>query len=79
MNKVVLDPLLRSRLHDLEAYIELCDESGKVLGYFVPRTEADEALHAWARQEFKEEEIEQARSESGGFSIHEVLAGLKTE
>ena len=32
--KITVDDALRSRLHDFRLPLELCDEAGKVLGYF---------------------------------------------
>ena len=76
MNKILVDPSLRSRLDNLDSRLEFCDESGKTLGYFVPASEQERLLYAWARAEFTDEEIERARGESGGLTIAEVLADL---
>jgi len=76
MNKIIVDPSLRLKLHNLDARLEFCDESGKTLGYFVPACELQRLLYAWAQGEFTDEEIERARGEPGGLSIAEVLADL---
>jgi len=76
MNKVMVDPLVRSRLQNLQSRLELCDESGETLGYFVPTSERDRLLYAWARDQFTDEEIESARNEPGGVTITEILADL---
>lgn len=76
MNKIIIEPLLRSKLHNLDSRLELCDPSGKTLGYFVPASEHERLLYAWARAEFTDEEIERARAEPGGLNIAEVLADL---
>ncbi len=76
MNKIVVDPSLRGKLNNLESRLELCDPSGETLGYFVPASEHQRLLYAWARAEFTDEEIERARAEPGGFSVAEVLADL---
>ncbi len=78
MNKIVVEPSLRSKLHNLDSRLELCDQSGKTLGYFVPASEHERLLYAWAQAEFTDEEIERARAEAGGSSIAEVLADLDT-
>ena len=76
MDKVRVEPLVRAKLCNLDSRLELCDESGKTLGYFVPVSEQHRLLYAWARAEFTDEEIEAARAEPGGLPIAEVLAGL---
>ena len=37
MSRVVLDAELRKKLGDLTEVVELCDESGKVIGQIVPK------------------------------------------
>lgn len=76
MDRVILDSSIRVRLGNLHSRLEFCDESGEVLGYFVPASERQQLLYAWARGEFADEEIERARREPGGFSLAEVLADL---
>ena len=76
MNTIVVDPLLRSKLNNLDSRLELRDESGEVLGYFVPASERERLLYAWAQAEFTDEEIASARREPGGLAIAEVLADL---
>lgn len=76
MNKVIIDSALRSKLQNLDSRLEFRDESGRTLGYFVPASEQQRLLYAWARTEFSDEEIERARNEPGGLSIAEVLAEL---
>ncbi len=76
MNRIVVDPTLRSRLWNLDARLELCDEAGMVLGYFVPASERRRLLYDWARGQFSEDELARARAQSGGFSLAEILAEL---
>lgn len=76
MNRIVVDPSLLSRLSNLDSRMEFCDESGKTLGYFVPASEQERLLYAWARAAFSDEEIERARAENGGLTVAEVLADL---
>lgn len=76
MNRVVLDRSLRERLDDLSTQCEFCDEQGNVVGYFVPATERENLLYAWAQGEFTEDEISRARLESGGQTTADVLKSL---
>lgn len=36
MSRVIVDEILRSRLHNLSEPLELCDDSGRVLGRVFP-------------------------------------------
>ena len=76
MNRVLVEPSLRTKLHNLDSRLELCDQSGNTLGFFVPVSEQQRLFYAWAQSEFTDEEIEHAQAEPGGFSIAEVLADL---
>jgi hypothetical protein len=76
MNRLVVDEPFRSKLQDVESRLELCDDAGNTLGYFVPASERQRLLYAWARGEFTDEEIQRARAESGGFSLAQILAEL---
>jgi hypothetical protein len=77
MNKVTIDPGLRSKLNSLDSEVEFCDERGDTLGYFVPVELHDEYLCAWARSQVSEEELEEARRQSGGRPLAEILARLE--
>ena len=76
MNKILVEPTIRSQLHGLDTELELCDESGRTLGYFVPLTGAESRHYAWAKTQFTDEELESARREPGGRTTAEVLARL---
>jgi len=76
MNRIVVDQVLRSRLRNLDARLELCDEAGIVLGYFVPASERQRLLYEWARGQFSDDELARARAQSGRFSLAEILAEL---
>ena len=80
MNKVVLDPSTRSSLNGLDQSVEVCDESGKTLGYFVPADEYLALMYAWARAEFAGDDTSGAREEfraEGGYTTAEVLAKIE--
>ena len=76
MNRVFVEPSLRAKLHNLDSRLELCDESGNTLGFFVPVSEQQRLLYVWAQAEFSDEEIELAQAERGGLNLAEVLADL---
>jgi hypothetical protein len=82
MRKLQLDP----KLADLSRPLEICDATGRTLGYFLPvseherlrQVEADHErlLYAWAQAQFSEEELAKAELESEEFSTTEVLKQL---
>ena len=76
MHKIVVDPPTLAKLDNLDSRLEICDQSGRTLGYFVPSAEQGKLLYDWARQEFTDEEIDAARNESGGYRLDEILAEL---
>ena len=76
MGKVVLDSTMRSKLADLRYEIELCDESGTTVGYFVP-PEWHRELYAWANTLVSDEELERAAQEPGGRTLAEIMADLE--
>jgi hypothetical protein len=42
MTKIIADEMLRSSLHNFSQALELCDESGRVLGRFFPALDLSE-------------------------------------
>jgi hypothetical protein len=78
MTRVIADDGLKSRLKDFSESLEICDESGKVVGYFQPMTVSDREIYDWAKAEFTAEEIEKARQDPVSFSTAEVLEHLRS-
>ncbi len=77
MHRVVVDTTVLSKLDNLRSALELCNEAGVTLGYFLPAADRQRELYDWARGAFSDEEIEVARQQSGGVTTEELLAGLK--
>ena len=49
MTRVIADENLKARLKDFSEHLEICDESGRVLGYFQPTASSTTAeIHDWA-------------------------------
>lgn len=76
MTKVTVDPTLRSKLHNLEGQVELCDESGRTLGHFLPEEFYKELLVAWSRTLITDEELERRIKEPGGRPLAEIWKRL---
>lgn len=76
MTKVITDAVLRARLHDLRELLEVCDESGRTLGYFHPVEAPPDQPCRRVQSPFTEQELERRRQESGGFTLQEILQKL---
>ena len=80
MSKITLDAELRAKLNGLNEQLEVCDESGNTVGHFVPEDLYRDLLRSWAKTEFTDAEIEQARQEvkaEGGLTTSEAIAFIQ--
>lgn len=87
METVILDKALRARLKGLDGSMEFRDESGKLLGRFLPESEYAgqvRVLYDWAKAEFTREEAEEAargivrkRDRTNGKPTAEAIADLE--
>ncbi|HET6881840.1 MAG TPA: hypothetical protein VFI31_16870 [Pirellulales bacterium] len=76
MTHVIVDDLLRTKLHNLTEALVLCDQSGQVFGHFVPIAD----LLQWepVSPGVSEEELDRrARSNERRYSTAEVLSHLE--
>lgn len=73
MTKVVIDASLRSQLRDAGDVLEVCDESGRTLGYFHP---ASADAGGEAASPFSDEEIRRRQQQPGGRPLNDILADL---
>ena len=78
MNKVTIDESLHAKLGSLSSEVEVCDESGQTVGYFVPADWHDDLLYAWAKAQVTDEELERARRQVGGQALADILARLES-
>ncbi len=78
MTRVIADEGLKSKLKDFSESLEICDESGKILGDFQPLPVHDPDIYAWAKTEFSDEEIEKARKDPVSYTTVEVLEYLRS-
>ena len=75
--KITVDDALRSRLHDFRLPLELCDESGKVLGYLMPAV--DHSLYEGVDSPVSEEELDRRSQEGGGRPLADILRDLESQ
>ncbi len=77
MTKVVLDQAMLGKLHHFKEHLEVCDESGRTVGYVRPAT--DHALYASVKVPFTEEELDHFEREPGGRTLTEIMADLEKQ
>jgi hypothetical protein len=76
MTKVVVSEATRKLFHDFSQPLEVCDESGQVLGRFYPFP--DPARYEGLEPQVSREEIERRRQNKGKtYTTAEVLAYLE--
>jgi hypothetical protein len=75
MIKIVVDPILRNQLERLSEPAQLCDESGKLLGQFVPTPSADE----FEEPPISREELNRRKASTEWYTTEEVLKHLRSQ
>jgi len=76
MTKVVVDAAFREKIDGLREPVELCDQSGRTLGYFHPMVENSTPGDSKVRSPFMDEEIERRRQQRTGGPLGEILEDL---
>jgi hypothetical protein len=69
MKRIVLDAAAIAKLPEYDI-VEVCDESGRVIGRFRPAVYDDPA----AQPQVSEEELQRRSEEGGGRSLAEIMA-----
>jgi hypothetical protein len=73
MTKLFLDADTLAKLHNLAAPFEVCDESGRTLGYLHPVGSPTTGV----KSPFSDEEIERRRQQRTGKPLAEILDRLR--
>jgi len=76
MTRIVVGDDFVAGLNNPLGLVEVCDASGRTLGYFHPVIPAGVAAKEGLEPPFSEEEIERRRKEPGGRPLAEILADL---
>jgi len=78
MSRVTLDLELRARLNGLNEPLEICDESGRTLGHFLPEQSYQSLLYqvAEAQCPYSADELRDMRQESGARPLAELWRSL---
>ena len=82
MIEIPVNDAFRALVPDLTARAAFCDESGNVVGYYVPAaqpsaTQPSAEVYAWAKAQFSKEQLDRARQQTGGRSLQEIMRDLE--
>ena len=75
MTRVIVDPLTCAKLINVQNPLELCDDSGHLLGRFIPAL--DPSRQGVLEPGISDEELDRREREEGGRSLAEILADLE--
>jgi hypothetical protein len=74
MTRVTIDSSMAAKLKDIHEMVELRDESGRVVGHFLPGPRRDE--NGRIIVPISDEEIEELSKQSGGRPLKDILDDL---
>ncbi len=75
MVKLTIDQDTRKKLSDLKERLQLCDETGRVLGYFQPVIER--SIYEGVESPTGKDELLRRSQQGGGRSLAEIFADLE--
>ena len=77
MNRLVVDPATLAGLRDVRQALELCDDSGRVVGHFIPTV--DHSQYSELEPQISEDELDRRERIRGGRSLAEILNALEKQ
>jgi hypothetical protein len=75
MFEQIFDSATLNKLRQIHERLEIRDESGELLGYFMPRV--DRSLYESVEVPVTEEELRRRAQKGGGRTLAEILADLE--
>ena len=75
MIRITVDPTTRAKLKNLQHRLEICDETGRVLGYFNPAVER--SVYEGVDSPTSEEELRRRESQGGGRTLSDIFSDLE--
>ena len=75
MGRVTIDQALLSQLDRLDAPLELCDETGRVVGHFIPVE--DRSIYEGVDSPAMDEELDRRSREESGRLLDDILRDLQ--
>ncbi len=71
MTRIVLEPEIESRLKGFQEAVEVCDHTGRLIGYFHPTRSLREL------SPLTDEDVEKLRGQPGGRPLQDILKDLQ--
>jgi ATP-dependent RNA circularization protein (DNA/RNA ligase family) len=75
MSELILDSVTANKFREINERVEVCDEAGELIGYFVPRV--DRRLYESVEIPISDEELRRRAQKRGGRTLAEILADLE--
>ncbi len=76
MDKITLDDYLCAKLNGLTTSVLVCDESGKIIGHFLPDDVYKKLVYGWLKSQHTDEELEEDLQQTGGRPLAEIWKDL---
>jgi hypothetical protein len=76
MSRITLDKAIAEKLAGVVGEVELCDESGRTLGYYIAKKPTPTYDELWASCPSTEEELNRIAREETGRPLKEILRDL---
>ena len=77
MNRLTLDQSTLQKLGNLKSSLEICDETGRVLGYVTPVSEVTPISKGETESPHSQDELRSREVETESFSTAEVIDRLE--
>jgi hypothetical protein len=77
MIQILVNDAFRALVPDLTEKVAFCDDSGNVLGYYVPANQPSAEVYAWAKTQVTREQLDRASKQTGGRTWQEIKRDLE--
>lgn len=74
MVRITIDPEFRLKLRDFESPLELCDETGRIVGHFIPVQ--DRAMYRGVESPASDDELDRRSRDESGRPLADILGDL---
>jgi len=77
MTRITVNDVLLNQLGSGREEAELCDSSGRRVGYYLPDEVYRQLVCRWANAQVSDDDLKRCRDESASYSTAEVLDRLR--
>jgi hypothetical protein len=75
MSRLIVDLEMKAKLHNVKDVLEICDDSGHVLGHFIPFVDPRSIKNM--EPKISEEEVQRRTRRGGGRELTAILSDLE--